>query len=128
MNCGSTTTEIFVQTYRIVSSQGDGEAGVQTVGEVQDLGDLLGAAVDAEGAEAGSETASVARQTYPLALEGAAADVRDQAGEAAPDAGAGHDAPAQVATWMPGLTRSRRRFLVRVMKDFSTTLSVRDFS
>ena len=52
--------------------------------------DGLGAADDAKRGERSSQTGAVAEEAYPLALEGSAVDVADQASKTAPDAAAVH--------------------------------------
>lgn len=53
--------------------------------DVQDLGNLLGVALDLERAETGGQTGAVAEKTDSLALKAGRVDVRHQAGQTTPD-------------------------------------------
>lgn len=77
-------------TCLVVGLGGDGTTGLETAGEVQDVGDVLNTSVDAEGHEAGSQAGTVAEETNALALESLVVDHADQAGKATPDATAVH--------------------------------------
>src|SRR5262245_53417091 len=76
--------------YLVVGLRGNGTAGVETSGDVEDLGDVLDAAVDAEREEAGSETGAVAEEGDTLALEVLRLDEAEQTGKTTPDAAAVH--------------------------------------
>lgn len=82
--------ELIRGTHSIVSLGGNGPAGSESGGEVKGLGELLGAASDAERAERGSETGAVGEKAYPLALKLSSIDVANEGGETAPDATAVH--------------------------------------
>ena len=73
-------------TYGIIHLGGHSAALDEPVGDVESLGDALGAADDAEGAEAGSQTGAVAEETNSLALKILVVDNANQTGETTPDA------------------------------------------
>ncbi|CAF3643950.1 unnamed protein product [Fusarium graminearum] len=69
-----------------VRLRGDGTAGLETRGNVQHVGDLVNATVDAERQETGSKTGAVAEETNSLALKILVVDNANQTGETTPDA------------------------------------------
>jgi len=77
-------------THLVVGLRGDGTAGLETRGDVQNAGDLLDATVDAERKETSSKTGAVGEDTNSLALKILVVDNADQTGQTTPDTATVH--------------------------------------
>lgn len=77
-------------TYLVIDLRRNSAAGLQTGGDVEDLGDGLSVAVDAERKEGSSKPRAVAEKANSLALESLAIDKADQTSQTTPDTAAVH--------------------------------------
>lgn len=79
-----------IETHAVVCLRGKGATSLEPGGEVQNLGDVLNAAVNAERHEARGKARSVAEKSKALALELLRINVAENAAQTAPHAGAVH--------------------------------------